>query len=216
MSRALNLFVVAGMAVMTVVFAAFCWTYWDAISHFGALAHDKQRLLRGALFGAAFCPVWLGLCTLFLNRQMRQRDLHFAPEHRRFYGASMVVGVLATAAMQAWITFGATYVPLAGKGVFLRGVLVFWGVFVMVYGNFHAKVPPASGARAPAPAVWIRGMLRNGWAMVLLGLAQVVLAILLPLKLLPVLTLGMVLAAVPIWRSQFRLMWARGKPQPHA
>lgn len=95
-------------------------------------------------------------------------------------------------------------------------MLVVAGGFTVVYGNFNAKVPPPSGALAPAPAVWVRGMLRNGWAMVLLGLAEVVLALALPFELLRIFSLVLIVPTMLIVRAQMRLMWPRRRPQPTA
>jgi hypothetical protein len=163
-----------------------------------------------------FSPAWIALAAFFIGRQLAQRDLQLAQEHRRFYEASMVVAVLFAAATQAWFTFGAAYAPSAGPSVILRVMLVFAGGFTVIYGNFNAKVPPPSGASAPAPAVWVRGMLRNGWAMVLLGLAEVVLAVVLPFTLLRIFFLVLVVPALLIVRAQLRLMWPRRRPQPAA
>jgi hypothetical protein len=216
MSRALKLFILASIGVMTLVLAAFCWTHWDAIANFGALDPDRKHRLSAALMIGAFAPAWIALAAFITSRQLAQRDLQLAQEHRRFYETSMVVAVLFTAAAQAWFTFGAAYAPLAGPNVFLRVMLVFAGGFTMVYGNFNAKVPPPSGALAPAPAVWVRGMLRNGWAMVLLGLAEVVLAVVLPFELLRIFGLVVIVPAMLIVRAQMRLMWPRRRPQPAA
>ena len=216
MSRALKLFILAGILAMIGLFAASLWAHWDTVAHLQTLPPLLKKRVLGALFGGVFCPVWLGLGAWLMDRQLTRRDIALAPDHRRFYEASTVIGVVFTTAAEAWIVFGAEHMPFAGRGVVMRGVLVFCGVFAAVYGNFHAKAGPPSGELAPAPAVWIRGMLRNGWAMVLLGLAIVVLAIALPLKLLPFLLWGMVAAAVPIWRSQFRLMWPSRKARPPA
>ncbi len=216
MSRALKVFVGAAIAVMIVVLATCCRVHWDAIAGFSALDAQKKRLLVSVLVTAAFLPAWVGFCAWGLNRQMTQRHLHLSREHLRFYEVSMVILVMFTVAGQYWMTFGYAYTPgWARNGVFARAMLVFIGAFVVVYGNFHAKVPPATGALAPAPAVWIRGMLRNGWAMVLLGLAIVAMAICLPLKLLRVFDLAILIPALLIIRSQARLMWPR-KPQPTA
>jgi hypothetical protein len=216
MSRALKLFMLVAIVAMAGVFAAFAWTWRDAIAHLQTLPPlSKSRLIR-PLIAVAFCPAWAGVGAFAVSRQFAQRGIRLTAEHRRFYEASMVVAVLFIMAAQAWMAFGAEHTPIAGRGLVVRGVLVFCGVFAAVYGNFHAKAGPPSGELAPAPAVWIRGMLRNGWAMVLLGVAIVVLAIALPLKLLPFLTLAMVAAAVPIWRSQFRLMWPSRKPPASA
>lgn len=214
MSRALKLFILAGILVMIGLFAVSLWVHWDTVAHVSALAPTARRRVLGALFGAVFCPLWLVLMSWPIDRQLTRRDIALAADHRRFYQVSMAVGVVLTVLAQAWITFGD--MPHVDRGVAMRAALVFCGVFAAVYGNFHAKAGPPSGELAPAPAVWIRGMLRNGWAMVLLGIAITVLAIALPLRLLPFLTWGMVLAAVPIWRSQFRLMWPSRKTQPNA
>jgi hypothetical protein len=216
MSRALKLFILAAIVAMAGVFAAFAWTHWDAIGHMSALAPLPKRRLITGLISVAFCPFWIGVGGFAIDLQFAQRGIKLTAEHRRFYEASMVIGVLFTMAAQAWIAFGAEHTAVAGRGLVVRGVLVFVGVFAAVYGNFHAKAAPPSGELAPAPAVWIRGMLRNGWAMVLLGLAIAALAIALPLKLLPILSWVMIAAAVPIWRSQFRLMWPSRRTQPHA
>ena len=216
MSRPMKLFVLAAIVAMAGVFAAFAWMYRDPIAHLQTLAPAQRNLLVRALIALAFAPAWTGLGAFAVSRQFAQRGIRLTVEHRRFYEASMVVAVLFIMAAQAWIAFGTAHTPVADRELVTRGVLVFCGVFAAVYGNFHAKAAPPSGELAPAPAVWIRGMLRNGWAMVLLGLAIIVLAIVLPFRLLPFLTLAMVAAAVPIWRSQFRLMWPSRKPPASA
>ncbi len=215
MSRALNQFVAAAIAVMIVLLAACCWAHWDAITGFSALdSHDKSLLVR-VLVATALMPAWVGICTWGQNRLVTQRHLHLSREHLRFYEASIVILVLFAVAWQYWMTFGYAYTLAWPRGLFGRGGLVCIGAFVIVYGNFNAKVPPATGALAPPPAVWIRGMLRNGWAMVLLGLAMVVLAIALPLKFVGVMDLVMLVPAAFIARSQARLMWPR-RPHPTA
>jgi hypothetical protein len=215
MSRALKLFILAGILAMIGLFAASLWAHWDTVTHLQTLPPLLKKRVLGALIAGVFCPVWLGLGALVMNRQLTRRDIALAADHRRFYEASMAIGVVFTTLAEAWIVFGDKLLPAVDRGVVMRGVLVFCGVFAAVYGNFHAKAGPPSGELAPAPAVWIRGMLRNGWAMVLLGLVIAVLAIALPLKLLPFLLWGMVVAAVPIWRSQLRLMWPSRKARPN-
>ena len=212
MSRAVKLFLFAAIAAMTLVFAAFAWRYWDAISQMSTLNEADKRRLIGALLATAFCPVWVGFGGFFVARQLAQPGLQLADRHRRFYEASLVIVVLFIAAIQLWVAFGAAYPPLAERGVLLRAVLVFSGLFTVIYGNFNAKAPPPSGDEAPAPADWVRGMLRNGWAMVLLGLAEVILALALPSRLLPMVVLAMLLPTLLIVRSQGRLMWP-GRPR---
>lgn len=216
MSRATKLFTFAVIGLMTLVLAAFCGTHWDAITHFGALDPLAKKRLTASLWVGAFSPAWMAFSVWLMNRQLAQRDLQLAPEHRRFYEASMVVAVLFLAALQAWFTFGAAYTPPASPNLIMRAVLMFCGGFTVVYGNFNAKLPPPSGDWAPAQAVWVRGMLRNGWAMVLLGLAEVVLAILLPFELLRLFVLALMVPTVLIVRAQMRLMWPRHRPQPTA
>jgi len=134
-----------------------------------------------------------------------------AAEHRRLYEVSMAIAVVFIAVVQAWAAFVGLGAPFAERGLFLRLILVFCGVFAVVYGNFHAKAAPPSGASAPAPEVWIRGMLRNGWAMVLLGFPEVALAIFVPLRLLPIYAGAMLAVTLLILRSELRLTWPSRK-----
>lgn len=164
MSRALKLFILAAIVAMTGVFAAFAWAHWDAIVHLQTLPPLLRKRLISGLIAVAFCPLWLGLGALVVNRQLTRRDIALAADHRRFYETSLAITVVFVAAAEAWIAFGAEHLRAAGREFVPRGVLVFCGVFAAVYGNFHAKAGPPSGELAPAPAVWIRGMLRNGWA----------------------------------------------------
>jgi hypothetical protein len=214
MSRALKLFILAGVVGMTGMLAAFAWVHWDAVSHMAELSGLRRRRLLAVLVGSAFFPIWVGLGGYVVHRQLTQRGLQLADEHRRLTEVAMAVAVVFTLAVQAWIDFGAAHARPADFSFFLRLTLVFCGVFVAVFGNFQAKAAPATGPLAPAPAVWIRGMLRSGWAMVLLGLIQVVVAIVLPFRLLPIsfwLLLGANLFGL---RSQLRLMWPSSKARP--
>jgi hypothetical protein len=215
-SRTLKLVLLAALAEMALVAAVFIAAHWQAISHLSALDALPRRRLTSSLFGTLFDPIWLALGGVAMGRQLAQRGVRLAPEHRRFYEASFVVGAVFLAVIQAWSAFGLPAAFVSQQGLVPRLTLVFCGVFAAVYGNFSAKVAPPSGPRAPAPAVWIRGMLRNGWAMVLLGLFEVVAAIALPSKQLPLVLLLALPANLLIARSQLRLMWPSHKPRANA
>jgi hypothetical protein len=216
MSRTMKLFLLVALAEMALVAAVFFVAHWGAISHLSALEGLRRRRLIGILFGLIFAPAGLALGSLVGARQLTQRGIQLVAEHHRLFEASLAVAAVFIAVIQAWLAFGLPAGLVAPQGFVARLTLVFCGVFAVVSGNFTAKIAPPSGPLAPTPAVWIRGVLRNGWAMVWLGLFEVAAAIALPVKQLPLLLWIMLAATLLIARAQLRLVWPSSKLGTHA
>lgn len=180
MSRTLKLVLLLALAEMTLLALGVGAWRWSHVGDLAALTEAQRGRWWTGTLGMFFFPVWVGGGSWLQARKLNQRGLVLAADSRRFTELTWMATLALAAAVQAWMAgMMLGFVPQREVGI--RIVEALTGVFFMVIGNFQAKTSPPSGARAPDPAAWTRGMLRIGWLGVTAGFAILVAAIVAPI-----------------------------------
>jgi hypothetical protein len=176
MGRTLQLVVLVALIEMSAVALGVGVWRWNALGDLSVLtAAQRGRWWTGTLM-MGFFPAWVALGAWIWTRQRRRSGLRFADDTRRHQQVTWLAAVALAVGVQLWLAGTMLgLVPKAQIGVRLVEALA--GVFIMVAANFGAKTSPPTGAGAPDPAAWTRGMLRIGWAGVVAGLVIVVASI---------------------------------------
>lgn len=176
MSRTLQIVLLVALLEMSAVALGVGVWRWNAVGDLSALSPAQRgRWWTGTLM-MGFFPAWVALGAWIWSRQRRRSGLRFAADSRRHHEVTWLAAVALAVGVQLWLAGTMLgLVPRAAMGVRLVEALA--GVFIMVAANFAAKTSPPTGARAPDPAAWTRGMLRIGWAGVIAGLTIVVASI---------------------------------------
>lgn len=206
MSRALKAFALIAIAEMVAVQLAALLSRWPDITPLSRLTPFEQR----TLFGMAFFPVWVGFGLFMQVRQLAQPTI--SREQRTLLQWGMAAAILFDVVCHNMLALAVPKSPLIGDDVFKRVVLLAAGVLTVVYGNFRPKVAAPAHLDGSAQPRWSRTARRNGWVMVLFGLAEIIGAVVLSgerqMIALAVLTPAPVLLAVselrlvPPWRRQ--------------
>lgn len=173
MGRTVRLVLLVALLEMSAVALGVGVWRWHAVGDLAVLsAGQRGRWWTGTLM-MGFFPAWVALGAWIMSRAHRHSGLRFAEDAQRHQQITFVTAIALAVGAQLWvggIMLG--LIPKAALGV--RFIEALAGVFIMVAGNFGAKISPPTGDRAPDPAAWTRGMLRIGWAGVITGLVIVV------------------------------------------
>jgi hypothetical protein len=158
------------VAEMTVVAAIALAVRWpDIVHHRTALSAFEWR----KVFALCFFPPWAALAVVTTARKLQPKGMDHSAGYHCLVGIALVMACLFGSGMQAWtaaifVFQDPTLLQVSPQGV---GMLLA-GVFFLVYGNATAKLDPPTGPAAPEPGAWIRGHLRSGWTIVLLGIVM--------------------------------------------
>jgi hypothetical protein len=178
----------AEVLIMALIAAAAIEIRWRA----GDLAEGdfRQRLLAPLLLVGI--PLMFGGLLPLAQRQLASVDPRMSGDHRRHVQGALVFWGFAMIAISGWMASRYADLPIftGDRETLLRGLIVLSGVAMAVRANFFAKLAPPD----PAPEGWTRQVLNAAWILTALGLALIVAAIALPLRMV----LLVLLAAAPI------------------
>ena len=212
MNRIAKLFCWLAAGEMTAVAIAALAARWPDVAH-----HPETINLLGwrILIVLAVFPALATYGVVRTERRLRPEGMELSMAHRRMTEWGMAVNCVLFAGMHNWFAaIFATRQMLLFNNASPQSVgLLIGGALLVVYGNASAKLAPPKGPAAPDPGAWIRTSLRNGWAVVAVGMIMMIAAFA---------TVGWRIAAtvaiLPIMlvtvQSQRRLL--RGEPGPNA
>ena len=138
-------------------------------------------------FMLVYAPAAFLIAVVYAGKRLASNRPRISDSHRRYLEGSLQVGAALIVALQGLFAYIDVTGGVMDRELMGRGVCAFTGLWMAIQGNAAAKLDPPSGEGAPGPGVWTRTLLRFGWIMVALGLANVVCAVALPWALfLPV------------------------------
>jgi hypothetical protein len=177
MNRTLKLVVYAAIIEMALVaLADFAWRH-GALTWLPAAGPANPH----TQFMLVFAPAAFVLSAALGWRRLASQRPRLSDSHRRYLGGSLKVGAALVVTIQGLYAYMDVTGAVIDRPLMIRGLIAFVGLWMMIQGNAAAKLDPPSGDGAPAPSIWTRTFLRYGWIMVILGLANVVGALALPL-----------------------------------
>lgn len=196
MNRLLKLLMFAAVAEMVAVHAGVVAARHVSLSTLADLSSYERRVV----FALAFFPPWIA------GAYVAHRWLLAAEpsgKHRTSKDLGMIGAIAFNVGCHNLLALSLVQAPL----IHVPLMTLVWmaaGVLTMVYGNYRPRIEPPIRPGAASPGQWARTSLRNGWAMVLLGAAEIVCAVVLsgkPQMLALLLMAPMVLAiAISEWR----------------
>lgn len=196
MNRTISIVLWSAVVLMLVGgVVAVAMTMWG--SEQGGLA-DGRALVALSLMVAT--PLLLGGALVFSGRHLSSQAPRLAADHRAHLQASLLVTVVSAAIIQTWLGLRMAGAAPLDRELFLRLIIGWSALALVIRGNFMGKLDPPKGEAAPNPAAFSASMRRAGWSVALIGLGLLAGAILLPLKALFVgmLAAGVLLPAVVI------------------
>ncbi len=156
---------IAEMLAIAVTASAARWP--DIAHHHAAISFFGWRIV----FALWFFPAWLAGGVVLTERKLQPKGMQLSADHHRIAEMGMVASCLMAAGLQGWFAAIFAFRNPALLHISPQAVaMIVGGAFFLVYGNASAKLAPPSGPAAPDSGAWIRANLRNGWAVVLLGL----------------------------------------------
>jgi hypothetical protein len=188
---AVALLLIAGVATIG-------WAVREA--GFGALEGGRAAV-AGLLI---FMPLLMGGVVATADHYLGRGDPRLADDHRRYVEASLVATFISTAAIEAWLAMILVEGTAPDRTLFIRLLVAWMGLSVVMRGNFMAKAAPPTGRRAPDPDAFSRSMRQAGWSLVVIGAALLVCALTLPLRTLVfvMVATGALLALVVVRQRQ--------------
>ena len=177
LESALRLLSVATSGVAAIVAV---WAWREGLFVQGDL---RQRLAPGLI---AFVPALMWGLLVWAPPKLATARPRLSDDHRSHLQGALGFWFIALAAIQGWVAYNYLRLgpPPLEPETFARLAFVLMGVAMAVRGNFVAKLAPPVGDGAPDEAAWTRSMLRTGWAMALIGIAMLIGAMVLPVRML--------------------------------
>jgi hypothetical protein len=169
--RALALGAAAEMSLVSVI--ALAWKAQQA----GGL--NAAQLERSFPVNLVLLPLALVIAVAAIGRRTANRE-SLSIDHAHFLWTGLATVAASAAAFHGFLTHAFVTDASVDKDKVLRIAVLLLGVFLVVRGNFFAKLDPPAKAPPSITAAWTKGTLSIGWFAVAVGAAMIVAAFVVP------------------------------------